>query len=261
MKKSLVLLALFLGCFQFSKAQNCMPNDTIPDSLLGVFPMPYDVNESPEGGIKDTACVGFDFEFVFTAIVGDSFTLGEITLPLDSMWLDQSSAVKGLPSGLDYACDPPTCVFKRESKGCVVIYGKPSSGTEGIHKMSITGKLYADGKSFGLPLTFPDPTIAPGEYAIVVADKTQSPCAKLSVPNIYKNIIVYPNPTSSYIAIKGLKNNSTYSANIFNILGNRVMQSEINSDLNQINVNDLAKGVYYLVINGEDEFVKKIIIE
>lgn len=238
-----------------SKAQTCVPIDTLPDSFLGVYPMPYQAELNPNGGIKDTACVGFDYSFVFTAVVGDSFTLGQTTLPLDSLWLDEEKALIGLPKGLDYACDPPTCVFPKNSKGCVVLFGKPEASTKGIHQMKISGKLYANGSSFGLPLTFPDPDIAPGEYAIVVSEKNEGPCAKLSIDKtILGNIKAYPNPISSELRIEL---EETSDIKIINTLGHEVYKGAMQGGL--INTSHWPSGIYLLIIDEKPIFSNRII--
>ncbi|MFY0672662.1 MAG: T9SS type A sorting domain-containing protein [Bacteroidia bacterium] len=242
-------------------AQDCEPNDTIPDSLLGVFPMPYDPVESPQGGIKDTACIGFEYNFVFTTVVGDSFTLGQTTLPLDSLWLSTETAVENLPEGLEYACNPPTCVFEKNSKGCVIIYGTPKQGTEGIHKMKLSGKLYADGNAFGLPLSFPDPNIAPGEYTIVVATKNESPCRQLSVRGFVPEIFaVFPNPATNQINIT-----TEEAGNIAMIdaLGKVVVKEKILKGENVFEVGEVPSGFYKLVMtsNSHKIAVRKVLIE
>ena len=258
MSRVLSFLLLILMVNSNAVAQNCVPNDSIPDSLLGVFPRPYDPTMAPDGGIKDTACVGHEYSFVFTAIVGDSFTLGEITLPLDSMWLDKNTALKGLPKGLNYACDPPTCVFPNSSKGCVIIYGKPETGTEGKHQMTISGKLYADGSSFGLPLTFPDPAIAPGEYAIVVAQKNESPCAKLSIDELKNEIEVFPNPAKEFLIIKS---ETVSTIEIYNTIGSKVLSHKLLTGENFIDLANLKSGIYFLKSNNNALKGKKLLID
>jgi hypothetical protein len=261
MKAALLFLSAFLFGFTSSFAQDCQPNDTIPDSLLGVFPMPYDPVESPEGGIRDTACVGFEYSFVFTTVVGDSFTLGETTLPLDSLWLSKETAVANLPKGLDYACNPPTCVFGKNSKGCIIIYGTPAAGTEGKHQMKLSGKLYANGNSFGLPLTFPDPNIAPGEYTIVVAAKSESPCKQLGVDEFgLAHFEVYPNPAKGFVNIKS---DESGNVELIDALGRAVVSRKIAQGENTLKIESAPSGVYQLIMTSDDDkmAIKKILIE
>jgi len=244
----ITLTACLLNSFMLS-AQNCTPDGSISDTLFGVFPMPYDKDVNPTGGIQDTACENHSFEFVFTTQVGDSFTLGQTTLALDSLWLDKDDAVTGLPKGLKYSCNPPSCVFTKQSTGCVKLYGVPENGTEGIHQMTLSGKLYAGGSSFGLPLSFPDENIAPGEYAILVGNPDESPCKALSIQeNVSHTLEVYPNPAHDRIQ---LKSPEAGVLTVFDMYGRLQYASEVEG-VSYVDVKDWSKGIYLLRFQGEE---------
>ncbi|MBI3143112.1 MAG: T9SS type A sorting domain-containing protein [Bacteroidetes bacterium] len=236
---------ILLACIPIGAvAQHCVPDPDLPDSINGVFPMPYHATSNPGGGIRDTACVGAGYAFVLTAIVGEVFTLGTTTLPLDSLWLDKKTAVEGLPSGLSYSCYPENCVFSKNSRGCVVLEGTPSEGTQGVHQLKISGKLYANGSKFGLPLSFPDPNIAPGEYALVVARASEPPCVMGMGPTKDQGgLRVYPNPFAHEVRVKI---DQKASIRICSLAGATLYSQDLPAGVSAIPLGHLQAGVYLL---------------
>ena len=211
--------------------------------------MPYDKDVNPAGGIQDTACENHLFEFVFTTQVGDSFTLGQTTLPLDSLWLHKDDAVTGLPKGLKYSCEPPNCVFKKQTTGCVKVYGVPENGTQGVHQMKLAGKLYAGGSSFGLPLSFPDENIAPGEYAILVGDPDDSPCQALSITEDLKSEAqIFPNPAHDLVNLSNLKEGTLQ---VFDIYGRLQSSRQVEGSVT-IEIDGWNAGMYLVFVQSEE---------
>lgn len=68
-------------------------------------------------------------------------------------------------------------------------------------------------------------------------------------------IIIYPNPTKDFINIKDNKNFS--KAKIYDATGKLLLDESLRN--NQINVNNLPKGIYYLELNGKEKAVIKFI--
>lgn len=234
-----------------------MPNPNLPDSVNGVFPMPYHPTSNPEGGIRDTACEGMGYEFVLTAIVGDLFTVGTTTLPLDSLWLDKNTAVQGLPDGLGFSCFPENCVFKRDTRGCVRIHGTPKTGTDGVHQLKISGKLFANGSSFGLPLSFPDPNIAPGEYALVVAKANESPCV-LGIGQGANNIgiDIYPNPFGELVQVELGR---AARVSLYDLTGQVLYQENLPAGLSAVQLGPFPAGLYLLKAETDRGVIGRII--
>lgn len=80
----------------------------------------------------------------------------------------------------------------------------------------------------------------------------------LNVPeNEMVSITMYPNPTSDYLNIKGLTNETTFK--IIDSLGRTIESGSVTLTANDINVNSLSKGVYFLMLNGYESrtFIKK----
>ena len=60
---------------------------------------------------------------------------------------------------------------------------------------------------------------------------------------------VYPNPCQNYINIENL--NITNNVVVVDVLGNIVLESQLNTGLNQINLSPLCEGVYFLYSTDE----------
>ena len=69
-----------------------------------------------------------------------------------------------------------------------------------------------------------------------------------------KQFSIYPNPASDYLIVVGVEKGTL---KIFNSLGKLVLEKELNSKEEKINVNDLSNGMYLISIDND---LKKIII-
>jgi hypothetical protein len=80
--------------------------------------------------------------------------------------------------------------------------------------------------------------------------------AGVSVENkTLANVVIYPNPVSEVLHIKGME---VASINIYSITG-RLMKS--NSNSNEISVSDIAPGSYILTASDRyDQRVRKLIV-
>ncbi len=74
---------------------------------------------------------------------------------------------------------------------------------------------------------------------------------------------IYPNPASSSISIiNGMYPNLTY--NFYNVLGQRLKYGSLSNTINEINIENLEEGIYFLYLVDKDsnaDITKKIIIE
>lgn len=264
MKKLTCFLSILAVCISFqSIGQNCTPDSNIPDDAFGVYPLPYDETVSPEGGISDSACLNHRFEFVFTTIAGDSFTFGTTRLPLDSLSMPKTGGISGLPKGVSYACDPPSCTFPKQSKGCVILKGTVKDASEvGDHSLKLSGTLYANGSPSGLKLSFPSPLIAPGTYTLTVLDDNAGKCQKLDVvtaPQV--SIDAYPNPSKGLMRIEvplELRNgNVTVYSNTGSIVETRTL-----ANTQSIDLSIAEPGLYLINLESNGQlFQKKVVVE
>ena len=70
------------------------------------------------------------------------------------------------------------------------------------------------------------------------------------------SLIIYPNPASKNISIKGL--NAKAQVNIYDTLGRKILELQIDTDNNTIDVSKL-KGMYLVNILTQDKFITKFI--
>lgn len=75
--------------------------------------------------------------------------------------------------------------------------------------------------------------------------------------NIKINTIIFPNPASNQITIKG-EFDANESVSVYTILGQKVLDHTINSNEETINISKLATGVYTIYFNGSKESYKFI---
>lgn len=74
-------------------------------------------------------------------------------------------------------------------------------------------------------------------------------CGLLSTINFeVKTLSIYPNPASDYIVIDNLEKTSLFT--IFDVTGKKLIQSEVSESNNQITINQLKAGTYFLT-NGD----------
>lgn len=226
MKKLIFTLSLLLTASIVLQAQfgACVPDPSFQDSVAGVYPLPYDATATPDGGIQDSACLNKDYQFVFTAVVGDTLTLGPTSLILDSIRINN---VAGLPGGFSYNCSTPNCTFAQNTIGCAVIFGKATNPADlGPHDLTISATLF----SSGLPITlaFPNPLIAPGKYTLYVLPEDNTNCSvyinsTFEVNSAFETMRNIPNPFSHQTTIEVQSRESgLYQFQVRDMLGRAV---------------------------------------
>ncbi|MFK8007396.1 MAG: PKD domain-containing protein [Saprospiraceae bacterium] len=84
----------------------------------------------------------------------------------------------------------------------------------------------------------------------------------LENPNDWNRISIFPNPTNDFLRIDfGKKQNNENSIQIINSLGQMVFSKKVESVIEEINVSDFPKGIYFIkIINGKSDFVKRIVV-
>lgn len=264
MKK--VILLMMFGCFlsQLASAQ-CVPDPIYKDSTFGVYPRPYDPVAFPSGGIKQSACIGKPYKFVFTVKVPDSVAvpqLGGLKLKLDSIKLDKKKAgtVTGLPVGISYDCNTPNCTFAAKTSGCTYLYGvAANSNTAGDYEIGI--KLTAYFSTFLGPITYElnAKDLATGKYILKLEPNNASSCFVSSIKDQNENISFInakPNPATDFTTISFYaQEDENLDFIVADMSGkvvykeNRAAQHGINTlDLNTSN---LTEGVYIYYLNSK----------
>ena len=212
MKRILFLSTVFCFFWTVSSAQ-CVPDQQYKDSTFGVYPKPYQAQTNPNGGIKESACIGKPYKTVLTAKVPDSIAVPQLNglrIPLDSVKLDKkaTTTVQGLPIGLNYGCNPPNCVFPSKTLGCVSVFGTATNvNAAGDYDVKIELIAYATTflGPFSTKITYPDATLAPGKYTIKLEGASSTTCFVSDLNEKSENVVnisAAPNPTSGLTTIK-----------------------------------------------------------
>ena len=77
-------------------------------------------------------------------------------------------------------------------------------------------------------------------------------------PNKVDEIIIYPNPTKSFIKIIVNKKSNVL---IYNSKGEKISENYINVGISELNISNFSKGIYYVnVINKKETSSKKMIV-
>jgi len=175
-------------------AQNCSPDTTLTDAPLGLYPTPFDEVVFPEGGLADfPAIIGMPYELTFTVKLTDSLNLPPFNVDLNSFALDNSDAIVGLPLGLEYACNPPNCVFPDSVLGCIIISGTPiAANPTGAYNLQIQGQLFAN-EDDSINFDFPSTSI-PGEYVLTLNQSQNLDTDGDGLMDNEDNCINIPNP-------------------------------------------------------------------
>ena len=126
MKNAFMIMVMMIISF-YAKAQDdlCTPDSSIVLNGAYVYPEPYHPRLNPNGGILDTACVGHEYSFVFTAVVPDSLS----GVKVDYIEI-QENGVLDVPDGIGYSCNPPNCHFESGTIGCFELKGTPTAGNQ-----------------------------------------------------------------------------------------------------------------------------------
>jgi len=256
MKKILLALFLVAAATPFF-AQDCMPDPFYADSV-GVFPLPFVEGENGEpgtGGITDTATINVFYQTNFTIIIGP-FTFAGIEVTPESLTITE---ISGLPDGMTYACDPADCTYLPEVPGCASIYGIPTvSGDFSLEITGVASTLFGDTE-----ITFPDATVAPGEYVFHVREEPSA----VESPSAINAVAVAPNPFTDFTQINiQAETAGTYDFAVTDLLGRTVNRQtlDVRAGDNSFTFDgsDLTKGIYiYAISEGDKVTSGKLVIE
>lgn len=271
--KRLLLLLTTICLLSGINAQTCMPDTTLADTIV-ISPLPYDAENTPDGGITDTACVGLPFAFTLTVNVPDTFQTQLGDAPLIHVAFATEGAITYDPplSGFTYVCNPPDCVFPGGETGCVEVSGTATESEIGSHLASFSGSVVVE--SVLGPLTvdieFPDPDspiVPPGEYDFVVRDPaTFDNCDGLVGTNDYLNSVFNirnrPNPFSGQTQIEVQSAISgDFDFRVTSLLGQEVYRQNVNivqgENVIEFDGSQLPSGIYVYSLTDGRAFVSK----
>ena len=238
------------------------------DSLIGVYPLPFDAIEAPTGGIPDSICLNEDYQFIFTAVVGEMITVGALEVPIDEL---EITGISGLPEGLEYACDFPDCKFPSDTTGCAVVYGKVTNPAFlGDNPITISAKVYTSILPLPLDLDFPNPLIAPGAYSFYVFEEGSPNCSVFSDTDDLNLSVDYfrawPNPSSGYTQMQiNTSKSGEYVLQFSDLFGKVVYTQDLTLSEGEnkmgVDLSHLPSGMYtYTISDGLQSKSKKLIL-
>ncbi|RMG86612.1 MAG: T9SS C-terminal target domain-containing protein [Bacteroidetes bacterium] len=258
------LSTLFI-CLLFSVvtfAQVCTPDDMYADTT-GVFPPPFDMATCPDCGITDTACIGEDFNFVFTVAVGETITIVPgFPQQLDSVIVD---SITGVPNGITLACNPGNCVYPANFLGCAVLSGTPTDdNAPGDYSLTIYTNVYAGGSALPIPITFPNALIAPGEYTLHLQAPGSSSCVVATEEAFEHRVAIknVPNPTTGWTQILIDSDiRDQFDLRVMDLMGKEVYAEKVEVQIGANRVDfdgsELPAGVYIYSVGNERGVVSK----
>lgn len=260
--KKIYFALLILAHGIYAQGQACTPDSLYRDSTAGVYPPP--VSEmNPNGGIDTFACIGQPFEFVFTVIIPDTFSFNGLTLTLISASIAPEGAVSGLPSGIDYECNPPNCIFPADSMGCIVLTGTPDmSNVPGDFEPVITMTINTN--IFPITTSFPG-SIFPGKYILELRN-AQCDLASDETFREPEAWVSFPNPVIDHWNLAFFADHDDRHRLVISDISGRIMYQESwngsGRQERKIELGQFSPGIYlYQLTSGERLATGKISIE
>ncbi len=206
----------------------------------------HSVNLISEFPVESTNKSGQDFEGDVTVeVIGNEFvftTVGEL-VGLNLFVKNNSQITLGDPEILDNTMLSATNISTSTYNVGLCVATAPASGTQ-IMKIPFKGEL-TDELTFDIKVNNKDKLVTFGTTGI-------------NEPNT-KGISIYPNPVTDKIMITSSVSLENSTLEIFTISGKLIKSTSLNNS-NEINVNNLSKGVYLIKINSKTvNFVDRII--
>ena len=249
-------------------AQNCTPAQNFPDTAIAIPPSWSPAR--PNGGIRDTACIGQFYEFTLS-IKAPSTIQGLPGVMVNSIAIPAQNGIANMPAGLTYVCEPPNCVFARDSVRCIRVFGTPTNPAD-VGEKNLTLSLTINttfGQLSNIP--YPNDQLDPGgRYTLHVKAAGSTGCF---VPNSTRDertpistMRSFPNPTSGFTQIMVQADDAgMYEFRVTDLAG-KVMHSEriqIFSGENTLHFDGhaLPAGMYiYSLSNGFAAVSEKLVI-
>lgn len=269
MQKILTILftSMFLSFGVFAQQPACIPGQISQDTSI-ILPEPF--NSSDLTGGIDSTCVGLFYEQVFTALVPESFPFGGQNFSVDSLALDLEGAIDGLPNGLDYACNPPNCVFLPDSAGCFVISGTTdASVTPGDFEIDINLNAFNSLLPMSIGISYPD-DLGDDDLAYIINVSGSDTCGISTATSVLKqNLLstISPNPTSDFAELKIDADQAfDLQLTIMDLLGRVHTQRKVTIDAGQntipLQLQNMVQGIYFVNLTNGKEFIShKMVIE
>lgn len=223
MKQFFLLPILLVAFTAAAYSQSCTPAATLPDTVI-VSPLPYQA-AFPERGLQDTACVGSFFETTIQVRIPETIAFAGTEIAIVNVSV--TTGITNLPTSMNYACNPPNCVFLPQTVGCINLYGTPVAGEEGVRDLKIAVLVNA---GLQLPFSLPDGQLVPGNYFLTVRPEGNDACL-VNTTEVVENAFglqIAPNPLTDAANITvDAPETGDYQLRVFNVLGTLVQSRTI----------------------------------
>lgn len=248
-------------------AQPCNPDPDFVSQGVGVYPFPFnqaaiDTGNTDYVGIQDTAVVGQDYNFVFTAVVPDSLTFGASQVALEWVIVD---SIQNLPEGLSFECDVVGCQFEpavdgvpNSGLGCVAVSGQ-TTAAPGSYSIIVYAQAKTGISPNAIPVTFPPDEdnvfgFPEGEYLVHVREGDGTQVEELS--SRINTLHAYPNPFTNETAVTfTAESTGSVEFNVYDLSGKQVFSDEISMRAGEneyiFNGSQLSEGVYLYGLKGD----------
>ena len=266
MKKTILLLCTF-ACVSILNAQStCVRDSSILISGAIVSPW-YWTPDSPYIQTRP-ACINEPYSQSITFNVPDTIANlpgFPIPIPINSLSIAAANAISNIPAGLTYSCDPPNCVFNKNTLGCVLIYGTPT-GPADTSDLSINVSISSPAFPFPIgPLAFPGIIAPTAHYYIEVRNTGMCAVGTNDLSGQILDIKAAPNPFSDYTTISVESYVSgEFRFEVFNVTGQQMHSQSVNlqTGTNQFTfeAGDLPNGAYYFTLGNAEGKVSRMLV-
>ena len=218
----------------FLFAMNSVYSQCIPDSSVTELYSPSAAEGLPDGEI------GLPYEAVIHFNIPAETTI-VITAQIDSV---EFTDVLGLPEGIDYFCNPPSCNFPGGSYACIQLAGTPENKNDvGDNDLEV---------KFTLNTSITDVSDKITDYSIYINDGTPTAVVETSIKS--QKLIVNQNPASNRAKLLfDLPNSGPYNLEVYSLLGAKVYSTNSTGKLghNEMPITDfgLEPGMYFISIS------------
>ena len=229
--------------------------------------MPF--NNGTGGLAAFPACLNDPYELVFTVRLTDSIPFNGAAIDVTNVTIEPTDAITGLPEGLEYACNPPNCVFVDSLLGCIVLRGTPAA-TNAVGEYELVIEGIAQLGPLPLPLTFPSELLAAGSYAVTLQEEgTCGGATTTSVNYLSEQITLshQPNPAQFQTKIEMTSLLAgDFDLQVYDRSGSVVRQQEVQLRVGynavQLDVSNLPNGFYlYALSDGQAMIYDKLIVK
>lgn len=230
MKKSLLFISLFMSGFIYMNAQ-CTITPGCSAATSGYCTTPATGSNLPNA----TELAGYST----TIQVSLGTTISGITINNATV-----TSVTGLPAGLSYSLNPTSGVIAGGGNGCVLIAGTPSAGSAGNY--TVTANVTVNTSFGAIPQS--------GTWMLTVDASTG--ITRFTATS--SNLQIMPNPASNNITVNTNRFADNSSIQVADILGNELIQANLQQGKATIDISNLQPGVYLIRTNkGTQKFIKQ----